>query len=296
MQQMTSQRDDALKYGTTTDRLSFCSFMSPTTTYEEDVALASAHGFAGLDVCESKLKDVRKDGTRTELLAEHGLRATACVPVAISPLPGPRTGPFLQSDDLDELRSGMLTSVERLAGFGASSVVLVTGSTGGVDWRSQRDIAVEGIREAARVAARVGTTISLEVVRWEESSLVHTLPDALDLIEAVGESNVDLAYDVFHVWDTPDIETLTEAHAGSIGTVHVCDWLEGSADHRDRGFAGEGVAGVSRLVAALERGGFTGWYDVEVFHRQFSAMSPEDLFRKSRETWDQTWAEATQLI
>jgi sugar phosphate isomerase/epimerase len=280
-----------------TSRLSFCSHISPRTSFEEDVALAAKYGFAGLSVGEAKLDDAASDDERRRVLEDAGLRATACIPYGFSALPIAGAPPtFLGSEDTDELLQGMCTSVARLAKFNPPSIVLQTGGAReGRNPADERAIAVEGLREAARVAAREGTRISVEGIRFDAWSLVRTLPDLIDLIEEVGESNVDLVFDVWNQWDTPDVIAMAERYAKQIGVVHVNDWLE-DPPLPASGFAGDGVADIPAMFAALERGGFTGWYAVEVFQPEFETIDPEDIFRRGRESWDRTWAAVHALV
>lgn len=274
-------------------RVSFCSFTVPHTTFEEDVALAAKHGFEGFSVAELKLGDAKSDESRARVLRESGLRASACIPYSISPLPLDPPGRFSGETDLSKRRRGVQASVERLAKFGAYSVVLTTGKVPGLEPPEDRDLAVQGLRDAARVASEHGTRISVEALRLTHYTDVRTLPTLIELIDEIGEPNVDAAYDIWHLWDQSDNFASLAEFADRIGTVHVSDWLGvPGARPTDRGFAGEGVANVSEIIATLESGGFSGWYDVEVFSSTFEGMDPDEIYRRARESWDRTWDEA----
>ena len=277
--------------------LSFCSFISPNTTFEQDVQLATKWGFAGLGVGEAKLDGgPSSDDRRVRLLRDSGLRASACVPYTISPLPLDPAGQFSPEKDLDKRLEDLRASVQRLAAFEPHSVIVTTGKAPWLPASEQRALAVEGLREAARVAAQNGTRISVEALRLPQYTDVRTLPEAIELIEEIDEPNVDMAYDIWHLWDQPDLISLTTRHARRIGAVHVSDWLaRPGVRPTDRGFAGEGVANVAEILAALERGGFSGWYDVEVFSSTFETMPPDDIFQHSRESWNRTWNAAMEL-
>jgi sugar phosphate isomerase/epimerase len=277
--------------------LSFCSFISPDTTFEDDVELSAKWGFGGLSVGEQKLTDPALDEHRVRALSDSGLRASSCIPFNISALPVRMPGGvFSAAEDPGELLEGMCASVERLAKFKPYGVVLITGSLDGEGDDKQREVAVESLREAARVAAKHDMMVSIETIRTPGLSYVNTIPQTIQLIAAIGEPNVNIAYDVWHVWDSPDIVSLSEQYAKQIGTVHICDWLEQPAQEGDRGFAGEGVVDIPSMVAALERGGFDGWYDVEVFSSSFPSLPPEEIFRRGRESWDRTWASVAALV
>src|SRR5207247_10369356 len=94
------------------------------------------------------------------------------------------------------------------------------------------------------------------------STMVTTIPETLDLIDEVGEPNVGVLFDVYHLWDTDDVFEHTRRHARRFGpSVHICDWREETRNDFDRALPGEGIMDLSALFAALEDGGFAGWYD-----------------------------------
>jgi sugar phosphate isomerase/epimerase len=277
-------------------KLSFCSFTAPKTTFEDDVELAVKHGFAGLSVGEQKLDDPAKDDERARLLKDSGLRATACIPFSISALPVDPPAVFSPAKDPEELVKGMCASVERLAKFDPYSVVLITGALPDKSADEQHSMAVEGLREAARVAARAGTRISIEILRMQGFSTVHDLPQTVKLLEDIGEPNVDIAYDIWHMWDSADVLAVSERYAKQVGTVHIDDWLTDPPEEYDRGWPGEGVAEIPAMLVALERGGFEGWYDMEVFQSSFENMAPEAPFELARASWDRTWKAVEELL
>jgi len=59
--------------------------------------------------------------------------------------------------------------------------------------------AVSGIREVAKEARRKGVTIAVEVVNRFESNLFNTAAQAIRFVDAVGEDNVGIHLDTFHM-------------------------------------------------------------------------------------------------
>jgi sugar phosphate isomerase/epimerase len=244
---------------------SSCQFTTPDTSFEEDVVLASEIGAQGIGICEFKLRE-GEEAAQLEALRSAGLRASVCMPANISPLP---TGVvFPGPDDIDERVELMCASMRRLAPFEPASVVVITGALRERTPEEARRIVVEGLREVARVAAGVGVRLGVEPQRVDVlpgRSLVSTLPETLELIEEVGAENIDIVYDVYHLFETDDIVELTRRHAGSFGGVQICDWREQTRGWMDRVLPGDGIIDLPALFAALEEGGFDGWYDLEVF-------------------------------
>jgi len=253
--------------GTTpaTPLFSSCQFTTPDTSFEEDLELLTEIGAQGIGICEFKLR-AGEEAAQLAAMAASGLRASVCMPANISPLP---TGVvFPGPDDIDERVELMCASVRRFAPFRPDSIVVITGALRERTPQEARSIVVESLREVARVAAHENLRLGLEPQRVDVlpgRSLVSTIPDTLDLIAEIGADNIDIVYDVYHLFETEDIVELTRRHAGAFGGVHICDWRRETRGWMDRVLPGDGVIDLPTLFAALEDGGYDGWYDLEVF-------------------------------
>jgi sugar phosphate isomerase/epimerase len=83
--------------------------------------------------------------------------------------------------------------------------------------------------------------------------------------------------------------------------VHVSDWREPTRGWADRALPGDGGAGVPAILGALERAGWDGFYDLEIFsdNGTFGAaypdslwdVEPDELVRRGRESFIQCWDE-----
>jgi sugar phosphate isomerase/epimerase len=260
---------------------SACAFTTPDTTFEEDLALAIEIGAQGVGICEFKLRD-GEEAAQLAAMADSGLRASICMPAHISPLP---TGVvFPGPEDIDERVALMCASVRRLAPFQPESIVVITGALRERTPQEARRIVVEGLREVARVAAGENMRLGLEPQRVDVlpgRSLVSTIPETLDLLEEIGSDNIDIVYDVYHLFETEDIVELTRRHASAFGGVQICDWRAQTRGWMDRVLPGDGVIDLPALFAALDDGGYAGWYDLEVFSDdgRYGADYPDSLWK-----------------
>jgi sugar phosphate isomerase/epimerase len=275
--------------------VSICSFSSPATSFEEDVELAKEWGFAGIGLAEKKLGpyDNLADARRADILSSSGLRASVSVPSNIAPLPLDPSGPFAGPADPDDRRELLCESVRRLAAFAPASVLLLTGSDSVIKSDEARSLVVEGVRAAAKEAARFDVEIGIEPAGTPGISIVSDLPSAVSLIEEVSESNVGILYDVANLMDTPGVIEQTERHAHLVKGVHVNDRSCTEVDG-PRVFPGDGRANLAALLNALDRGGFSGWYDIEVYS-DVGITPPGQLFERAWTSWNRTWAAARTL-
>ena len=218
---------DGAATGTTPAPLfSSCQFTTPDTTFEQDLALLTELGAQGIGICEFKLR-AGEEAAQLAALQATGLRASVCMPANIAPLP---TGVvFPGPDDIDQRIELMCASVRRLAPFQPDSIVVITGACCAERTPQEaRRIVVEGLREVAWVAALENLRLGLEPQRVDVlpgRSLVSTIPDTLELIEEIGADNIDIVYDVYHLFETEDIvELIATSTPGTFGGVHICDW------------------------------------------------------------------------
>ena len=248
------------------------------SSFADDLRIYAAAGLDGIGIWEMKLGDGPDDEALVAFRAS-GLGSATAVPAvpSITPLPllpGP--------DDPRERTGAILRSLERLASFEPAAVLCFTGP-------GDRDTAIGGLREVVREAERLGLRIAIEPFQAEgieQWSTLNTLGDAASLIDEVGSPALGIQFDVWHLWNTPELFDEIERYAPLIGGVHVNDWRESTRGWADRVLPGDGVAGVPAILAALDRAGWDGFYDIEVFsdNGTFGAAYPDSLWDEDAET------------
>ena len=250
-------------------------------SFEEDLAAYREAGAEAIALAEFKLPEGQDDRS-VGMVRESGLTVTACLPGVPSVLPLPK---FPGPDDPAERVEALCAGIRRLAAFGPTAVYGLTGPQGSLDAAEARAVAVDGLRRAARMAAEVGLTFGIEALHpsiRDDWTLVTTIAETLELIEEVGEPNVAFVYDVWHVWDAPNVLEDTRRYADRFVAVHVNDWRDPTRNWNDRVLPGDGIANVPSLLGALEAGGYDGWYDLEIFSDDgsFSDQDFEDSLWK----------------
>jgi sugar phosphate isomerase/epimerase len=233
-------------------------------SFEEDLAAYSAAGAGGIGICELKLVEGREQ-EQLAAFRESGLRASACVPAVPSILPLPALpGPETAEERVLAIRAGM----RRLAAFGPSAFVCLTGPAGALGEEAARSHVVEGLREVAEEGRRLGVPVGVEPMSahfQDDWTLVTTLGEAAELVEEVGAEGLGITFDTWHLWDTPSLDEEISAHAQRIVCVHVADWREPTRGWCDRALPGEGAIDLGRILDALREAGWKGFYELELF-------------------------------
>lgn len=286
------------------ERFAVCEFTTMDTSFEEDLQLALDFSLGGIGICEAKLRT----GEDAELLAAFqasGLACTSVLPATLSPLPTVPAGLYSDITDPRDRVALMMASIDRLAPFRPETIVFSTGAEVGRTREEATRVAIESFREVARHAASMDQNISLEPVRdvGFNASFLRTTREALDFIEAVGEPNLSLCFDVYHLWDDPEALELARTHAHRIGSVQVSDWHEPPRARGDRLIPGDGIIDLASIIEALESGGYRGWYDLEIFSDDGRwgtpvpdsvwAMEPSTVFERAVAGFDAAWTTYT---
>jgi sugar phosphate isomerase/epimerase len=245
--------------------LSVCQLSLPDTTFEQDLELIRASAAIGVAIAESKLRDGEEEQQVAALIAS-GLTATVCLPTNIAPLPLRPSYIFPGPEDPDARLELMLKSIRRLARFKPDCITVITGSSEGYSLADARKISLDSLREATKLAVELGTRLALESNRNLEIdfSFLRTIPETIDFLDEIGNPGIGFCYDFYHLWDQENLLEDTVRVASRIFGVQHNDWREPRCA-ADRVITGQGVMNIPAMLSALERGGFRGWYDFEIF-------------------------------
>ncbi len=261
-------------------RISVSQVTTLPASFADDVRAYADAGLAGIGIWEMKLPD-GGETEALELFEASGLAASSAVPAIPSILPLPLLG---GPADPAERVEALCASLHRLAPFRPSGIVCLTGTGAGRDPDEARAIVVDGLRTLAAEAQGLGLTIALEPHQRDGGELwaiASTIPDAVELIREAGDSPaLGIQFDMWHLWNTPTLEQDIERELPRFAGVHVCDTRDETRGWADRVLPGDGVANVARIVALLDRAGWNGLYDIEIFsdNGTFGAAYPDSLW------------------
>ena len=126
--------------------------------------------------------------------------------------------------------------------------------------------ATNALRRLAQAATQRGITVGLEPVNRYESNLINTGQQALDMIQNIGEKNVVVHLDLYHMnIEEQDLVSPVLAAGSKLGYVHI------GASHR--GPLGTGNIDFDSFFGALAQINYTGTITFESFSS--TVVSPE---------------------
>ncbi|MDE2446656.1 MAG: sugar phosphate isomerase/epimerase [Alphaproteobacteria bacterium] len=194
---------------------------------------------------------------------------------------------YIPSDDPAQFRANVeanRTALRDAAALGADHFVMVVGSHRDLEMARAQVIEATGLLLAE--AKTLGVKIALEPlhpVYAAERSCLTLMSEALRWCNAAegqtAEPKLGVCIDAYHVWWDPELSSSIASIGAEhrIFAFHVCDWLVPTQDVlNDRGMMGDGVIDLKSLWAAVQKAGFHGSVETEIFSAQNWWKRPMD--------------------
>jgi sugar phosphate isomerase/epimerase len=193
-----------------------------------------------------------------------------------------------------EIRDDNRRAVDEAKALGAPCIVLVVGglpqysrpgSAASKDIARARGMVEEGLAELMEYTKSAAMPLAIEPLHpmyAADRACVNTMAQALDLCDRLDPERtgaIGLAADVYHVWWDPDLITqIGRAGRERLLAFHVCDWLVPTTHLlNDRGMMGDGLIDIPKVRAAIEKGGYAGYVEVEIFSNRWWSASMDDV-------------------
>lgn len=150
--------------------------------------------------------------------------------------------------------------------------------------------AAKALKEAARYAQDLGVTVGIEPINRYESFLVNTCEQGLRLKTMIGEPNVAIHLDAYHMnIEEADFYEPTKRAAPLLCHYHL------SESHRAT--PGTGRVDWEGIYRALAESGYSGLVGMESFCEVSGAMAAATcIWRKLAESSDQSLAEGLRFL
>ncbi|MEP6828981.1 MAG: sugar phosphate isomerase/epimerase family protein, partial [Rhizomicrobium sp.] len=184
--------------------------------YCAPLAEIDASKAAGFDYVELRVTEIAAlTDADYDTLAAHLKQIGLAVPVANYFLPGSLkvTGPAIDKDrQIEYVRKGL----DRVARLGAGIVVFGSGGARSVPPGFSKEEAfdqlVDFLRRVGPEARAAKITIAIEPLRRQESNIINSAAEGLQLVKAVNDPNIQLMVDFYHLaMEKEDPEVLVTA-------------------------------------------------------------------------------------
>ena len=199
--------------------------------------------------------------------------------------------PAFEEKEREEAIDDNKRAIEDAAALGAPLVVLVCGAVPGQSLVESRKQITDGIAATLPLAESLGVKLAIEPLHpmyADDRSAINSLASANDVCDELNHPLVGIAYDVYHLWWDPDLAAQTKrtAEANRLFAYHICDWMTPTTDIlNDRGLMGEGCIDLRGIRALVEKNGFDGMIEVEVFSNRWWKKPTDEFLQAIKQSY-----------
>jgi len=244
------------------ERLSFNQITADPWSLETAVERCCRSGTPSIAVWRHKLEG--NAAKASSLIRDAGLRVSSLC-----------RGGWFSAPTAEERRKRVednRVAIEEAALLGAPVLVIVSGPANGQTLADARATVLDGLLEVLPVAEKAGVILGIEPLHpmyAAERSVVVTLKQANDIADRLQSASAGVVVDAYHVWWDPEVMNEIERARGKIVGFHVSDWpvpLPGVL--MGRAMMGDGVIALRELRQAVDRTGYDGPIEVEIFNEE----------------------------
>jgi sugar phosphate isomerase/epimerase len=241
------------------------------------LTIASEAGFGAVEIVSSRLDEYLKAGfTAQDLKVELDKRNLEAICINdICHIESPR------AEALEKMlaEAKRYSSVAKIIGCKYIQLVPLV-ELDGRPWQDILSITAANTKKICEIGEEYGVAFQLEAVAW---SPFNSLAKGVELIDAVGMSNLGMVVDTWHFYAS-SLTTFDEIAAidpSLIYNIHFCDGKKlgagGETDEEKlRGcYFGDGDISLDKYAQAINASGYKGWWSVELVsskHWQMDAL------------------------
>lgn len=234
-------------------------------------------GIGGISVWRDTLqgRNIAKTG---DMIRANGLEIVSLV-----------RGGFFPSIDAVKRKESMadnMLAIDEAEELGCPMVVLVCGAEPRISLEKSRDQIRDGIEAILPYAENAGVKLAIEPLHpmyADTRSGINTMEQANDMAEFFKSDYVGVAVDVYHLWWDPHLEKEIYrcGENDNLFAFHICDWISPTVDMlNDRGLMGDGCIDVKQIRGWVEKAGFDGFNEVEIFSNKHWAEDQHEFLEK----------------
>jgi sugar phosphate isomerase/epimerase len=183
-------------------------------------------------------------------------------------------------------------AIDRVHRLGGDALFVISGARGGTPWEAAARVFRDAYARLVPEATAAGIRLAIEVIHplRQDLSFINTLADARELARAAGPRG-GYVLDFFHSgWERRLLETIRRDAARRIHAVQISDYKRMTMRTMDRALLGRGILPLADILRTLERGGYRGWYEVEIISDDVERMGYERALKRTRASFARLFA------
>ncbi|MEM4310815.1 MAG: sugar phosphate isomerase/epimerase family protein [Nitrososphaerales archaeon] len=262
------------------NKLSISEITTINWDFEQDVKNYSLNGIKGIGVFRDKIEKygIEKGIRLLNEFKMHVAEVSFC-------------GLFTQ-DSEETLKGRMkdaIKAIELTSKLKADCLLVVTGPIGKFTQEDAIARVKSCLKELIPVAEKYKVKLALEPIHpmyRADWTIIHTLKDALDMVEEIDSKNLGIFFDVYHLWWERDLYSQIKRASEKIFGVHINDWREKTRSLNDRTIMGYGIIPLKSILSAIKDTGYDGFYEVEIFSDELWKEDPNWLINECKKQFE----------
>jgi sugar phosphate isomerase/epimerase len=160
----------------------------------------------------------------------------------------------------------------KIAGeLNADCVVMLSGALSGHILTHARRLFVSALNELGDLAGELGVKLAVQPMRRmfaNDWTFITSLDETLDVIDACDHDMVGMAFDVYHLWQEPNLLERIAEIAPLVATVQLNDWHRAPQSKYDRGLLGDGEIPLADITRAFLDNGYRGALEIAIWSEE----------------------------
>jgi len=224
---------------------------------------------------------------------EKAIKAIRESGLAVSSFQGIRVAGMFDRATYQRSKDEEVRALDDAAQIGADCVYLITGPRGALTWDEAAKRTEATARELLAEAKKRRLRIALEPVHpmRQDLTFVNTAADAWSIVKAMDDTDFGYVFDCWHLWWSRDVMDVIKRSAKKMFAVQMDDHKPHSNRTMDRAMLGKGIIPLKELLGAIEKGGYKGYYDVEIIADDLQQLGYEAALKQIIVDFDRLWAE-----
>ncbi len=203
-------------------------------------------------------------------------------------------GGFFPAVDVSERQKAIdenFKIIDEAYELGAPLIVLVCGAVPGQPLEISRGQILDGIATCLDHASEAGVKLGIEPLHpmySDDRSAINSLGLANTMAIQLDHDAIGVTLDAYHTWWDPQLEKeiMRSGLHNKLFSYHICDWKTPTLDLlNDRGLMGEGCIDLKGIAAVVEKSGFHGFHEVEIFSNRYWESDQNQFLDKIISAW-----------